>query len=304
MGENALILLKTLMEQQQQQQYKDLSKQYDSKNEAKTHFSMEDSDTGYSSVLELTQVLLDPIETMLQINAQQVLKHLSHHGIIDKLLQKYRKNEIAIPEDILQFLLEQHILGRFSEDVEDIDDDDENRDENFSTSERGNELEGDALSSMEHSFESDTLENALSASSKPIRDVIISTDILSENSIKIPPSITSSPTPPPQVTTTTSTTNHHTIKKATSTNDSPQRQYPYSYLDMIYFRDDFTQCCSLPDITSQLIQCNQNKPVRFTKEYEEELIQQLSEEEDDDNDGDDDDDDYDDEFHDYDDDDH
>ena len=53
-----------------------------------------------------------------------------------------------------------------------------------------------------------------------------------------------------------------------------------SHHDLIYYRECSNQEWSLPDISSQLIKCNRNLPLKFSKEYEDELAMQLAEEED------------------------
>ena len=223
-------------------------------------------------VMELTKTLSEPMEQMLK-NKKYVLKQLSQdvHTMVSALLKHKQGDENnnnndnsamnEIPAEELQMLLDRLIFqdGKYDDNDDDDIDDDTNDEE---------DSDSDTEDYQEENDNEMNLEDATEHSSKILPTPPIPSPIVS---------------PTESITTTHTTTHSHTQK-------SFQERIKSYHHEMIYYRDDLNQDWAIPDVTQQFLLWNNNtntntnttqngnQPLRFTDQYEDELIRQIAEE--------------------------
>jgi len=266
--ENALQLLQSLKvkydiqrAKQQQQQQQDMNHDGDENDQYLSNVPC------FEHTSISIQLLSEPLEKMLK-QKKRKLKRLSKE--IHDVLSVFSNTEDRSQVDLSPAGLEQLLSRLFMEDEHDYDDDgDETKDELIDS----NDSENEDISKFNNVDTENDLKGKLGDKDMELEDAIaLVRDIEEEEELEINISSKDKDREGLEQIDCIGTNTETVVTEST----------PSFHHEMMYYRDESNLDWSIPDITSQCVEWNHNKSLRFTKEYEEELIRQISEEEDED----------------------
>lgn len=283
--ESALDLLQSLKVkydiQRKQQQYEEGTHMMEDKDQSIPNQDMTDVPS-FEHTSESIQILSEPLQIMLK-RKKRKLKELSQeiHDVLSVFLKNKEFNRMDISPAGLEQLLDLLFFH---------DEDDDKRDDGGAEDNESDNFENKDIPKSDDMVRNSDMARNLDSEGMKLEDAIALVRNIEQDNESVKNDL-STETDSIEMSHQTETSSLDALHKSNDVTkegnvDHTRQALPSDtsqsyHHDMIYYRDESNLDWSLPDITAQCVEWNHNKALRFTKEYEEELIRQISEEEDD-----------------------